>query len=326
MYPGQGFDFDTQSHLIQTSGFPSLCANWDYSPSRELTAMFYPCFEYSLLVYLILDFWATALAKQRGEIPNWFWRLSQAFFPITVFLCAQFRMIFVAIAYIDVKQHTAGFWGLQLALIMVAIHNCLFILVSGISYNWLGGRQGTKYACIAYLVCDILISCFKVAANTHIVRFGFSAQWTQTQLWEGTVAGQVVDSLWMLFNGIIPAILSFLRSRSETSLEIIIGQDRRLRNVPEPDYAIQANLWSQKEEEDQFKMNTISRVVELRKEGVPDSQIVEWFPEAEPFISNMATDGEEAVAPENPVGENPTRKGKRKSGIDAWGMTMAADA
>lgn len=72
-------------------GFKNICANWDYSPSRELTAMVYPLFEYSLLIYLILDFWTTQLANNRGELNAWFWKFSQIAFCINIVLCAQFR-------------------------------------------------------------------------------------------------------------------------------------------------------------------------------------------------------------------------------------------
>ena len=38
--PGEGFDLlDTQSHLVRAFGFNNICANWDYSPSSEITAL-----------------------------------------------------------------------------------------------------------------------------------------------------------------------------------------------------------------------------------------------------------------------------------------------
>ena len=88
---GLGFDFDLQSHLVQAFGFANICANWDYSPSREIVALFYPLFEYSLLIYLVLDFMTIALSYQRGELTKWFWTLSKIFFPIEIVLCAWFR-------------------------------------------------------------------------------------------------------------------------------------------------------------------------------------------------------------------------------------------
>lgn len=42
-----------------------------------------------------------------------------------------FRMIFVAIAYDDVRSHTAGFLCLQLALFSVIIMNVIYVLETG---------------------------------------------------------------------------------------------------------------------------------------------------------------------------------------------------
>jgi hypothetical protein len=49
--------------------FPGLqiCTNWDYSPARELTAMYYPLFEYSLLLYLVLDFLVSAISYKKDN-------------------------------------------------------------------------------------------------------------------------------------------------------------------------------------------------------------------------------------------------------------------
>eukprot|EP00485_Elphidium_margaritaceum_P003315 CAMPEP_0202693318 /NCGR_PEP_ID=MMETSP1385-20130828/7468_1 /ASSEMBLY_ACC=CAM_ASM_000861 /TAXON_ID=933848 /ORGANISM="Elphidium margaritaceum" /LENGTH=281 /DNA_ID=CAMNT_0049348979 /DNA_START=69 /DNA_END=911 /DNA_ORIENTATION=+ len=192
--PGEGFDFDSQSHLVHLFGFSNICANWDYSPSREITAMFYPLFEYSLLIYLFLDFVATTLAHKRGEIEPLFWRLSQIFFPICVFFCAQFRMIFVCLAYESAQQHTAGFLGLQIALILVAMHNGGFIWDANISYKALGGIKGTRFAVVCYVLANMIISSFKLAATIHVVRTGRGARWTlKPTMITGVVVGQIID-------------------------------------------------------------------------------------------------------------------------------------
>ena len=93
--PGLGFDFDSANHLLQQFGFSPIlvCANWDYSPVRELTAMVYPLFEYSLLIYLALDFYTIKLSYQRGESSKWFWTLTKIFFPIEIILTAWFRKL-----------------------------------------------------------------------------------------------------------------------------------------------------------------------------------------------------------------------------------------
>jgi len=221
---GEGFDLKTQSHLLMLFGFANVCTNWDYYPARELTAMVYPLFEYSLIVYIILDFVTTLLANRRGELNAWFWKFSKAAFAINLVLCAQFRMIFVCIAYEKVKQHTAGFLGLQIALILVAVQNSLFLIDTEVSYEFLGGIQKTRKAIKAYLICLLAISLVKVTATIYVVGNGVGAPWTLKDTGIGEMkVGQLVDKIWMLFNAVAPLIISYFRSKNEIPLVIEVS-------------------------------------------------------------------------------------------------------
>mmetsp|Transcript_10532 Transcript_10532/g.24964 ORF Transcript_10532/g.24964 Transcript_10532/m.24964 type:complete len:237 (-) Transcript_10532:823-1533(-) len=88
---GGGFNFTTESHLIERFGFPNICTNWDYSPAREITAIFFPLFEFSMMVYLSLDYISTRLSYNRGEVPRWYMIWNNGKYPITMILCAMFR-------------------------------------------------------------------------------------------------------------------------------------------------------------------------------------------------------------------------------------------
>jgi len=223
---GEGFDFNTQSHLIQLFGFANICANWDYSPSREMTAMFYPLFEYSLILYLCLDFLQVKLSYQRGELSEWFWTFSKIVFPINVVLCSQFRMIFVCIAYLDVQKHTAGFLGLQVALMLVAISNTLYVYDSNECLNLFGTIEKTRLAGLVYLVGDLIISSIKITATIFVVQNGYGAPWTLNPSGiPGLCVGQVVDQVWMIFNAVLPLIISYNRAKSEYPLEIAITSE-----------------------------------------------------------------------------------------------------
>jgi hypothetical protein len=227
VYLGQGFDFKTQTHLQENFGFSNICTNWDYSPARELTAMVYPVFEYPLIVYLCFDFLATALAYKRGELTEWFWKLSKITFPVCVILCSKFRMIFVCIAYENVKQHTTGFLGLQIALILVALQNSLFIWDAEIIYQQLGSDiKNTRRAILAYIIGDLIISSFKVTATIYVVLNGVGAPWTLARpaILQGKCVGQIVDLIWMVFNAIIPLFISHFRAKNEVPIEITITQ------------------------------------------------------------------------------------------------------
>jgi hypothetical protein len=230
VFLGKGFDMATQSHLMQLFGFANICANWDYSPSRELTAMVYPIFEYSLIVYLCLDFMTTYLHYKRGELTEWFWGFSKVAFPVNVILCAWFRMIFICIAYEQVSYHTAGFLGLQIALILVAVQNTLFIIDADIAYEWIGGIKNTRIAAISYLIATLCVSSVKVTATVYVVTHGEGAAWTLVPSpIPGKVMGQFVDMFWMFLNAVMPLIISYIRSKSEFPLEITF-------DIQEPKY------------------------------------------------------------------------------------------
>jgi len=232
---GEGFDIKTHSHLQELFGFSNICVNWDYSPSRELTAMVYPSFEYLLLLYLVFDFMATALAWQRGELARWFWYFSKVAFAVNLFLTAQFRMIFVCIAYENPKQHTAGFLGLQMVLVLVALQNSGFVWETKTAYSFFGGDDfitklnRTRTIMMIYLICTLAISAVKIAFTIHVVQHGFFHKDYFAMQPSGigeTKVGQVVDAIWMTFNAVIPLFLSFLRSREDEPLHITVAQEQ----------------------------------------------------------------------------------------------------
>ncbi len=178
-----------------------------------------------------MDIAATTIANKRGELEPWFWTFSKIVFPINFFLCAQFRQIFVNIAYQNVKGHTAGFLGLQIALILVAIQNTLFIYDTNTAYEVLGStnkarlRRTRTLACI-YIIGNLLISIPKVIATIYCVQHGVGAAWTMKQTFiPGMKVGQVVDRIWMLFNAVFPLLISYFRSKNEQPLKFVISQD-----------------------------------------------------------------------------------------------------
>lgn len=123
--------------------------------------MVYPAFEYSLLIYLSLDILTSAVQYKKGLVSKTFWTISKILFPIQFLLCAWFRMIFVIVAYENVQGHTAGFLGLQVALMIVAILNVYQILETKVHYSWLGGYRGTRLAASIYLALNMTVSSIK---------------------------------------------------------------------------------------------------------------------------------------------------------------------
>ena len=135
-------------------------------------------------------------------------------------------MIFVCLAYEAVQQHTAGFLGFQVALVLVAIQNTIFILDTNIVYEPLGGIKQTRWAAGMYLFCVLFISSIKITATIYVVRFGVGAPWTLTPSpIEGFVIGRMVDIVWMFFNAILPLFIAWFRSTQDEYLKIEITSE-----------------------------------------------------------------------------------------------------
>ena len=219
-----------------------ICSNWDYSPSREITAAYYPFFEYTLLIYLVADFMNVAIHWKKGWVSTRYYTVFKILFPIMIVLTAWFRLIFVMLAYTNVAGHTFGFLGLQLVLIFVACMNVWFIVEAKIEYKFLGGREGTVYVSYAYLVLNFIISFIKIYLTAYVVSGSGYPSWANTPFGSGSlVPGQIVDYIWMIFNAILPFIISFVRSRSERPLEIFVDIQPPLWAIEESEAAAKDN-------------------------------------------------------------------------------------
>jgi len=222
---GQGFDVKTENHLVDAFGFGNVCTNWDYTPAREATALYFPLFEYSLVLYIILEWVTATLSNKRGELSNLYMKFAHTLYPICIVLCAWFRMIFVLDATESVSLHTAGFLGLQFALIIVSVMNVWEILATGQSYpNW--PRATTARIAKIYLILNLLITGVKIYSTFKIVTTGKSPSFYKYQTplpgLPDYVLGQIIDNFYMLFNAIMPIYIAWIRRQSEEPLTIEI--------------------------------------------------------------------------------------------------------
>jgi hypothetical protein len=218
---GEGFDLET-SHLTELFGFTNVCVYWDYEPARQIVAMYFPLFEYSLAIYVFLDFINTMLTYKRGELPEWYWTLVKCVTPFNILLIAWFRMIFVFVAYNQPHFHSGAFLGMQIALFSVAVTNTWYVILTGQSYPTIGLSKG-KTAILAhtYLICNVAVSAVKMYSTAYIVKniHGPSYYLLPTPI-PGMCLGQVIDLFWMIFNAIIPIFVSYTRRNNEDPLTI----------------------------------------------------------------------------------------------------------
>jgi hypothetical protein len=130
-------------------------------------------------------------------------------------------MCFIVLSYEDIAGHTAGFMGLIILLIILAIQNCLYGLDCKVSYKFLGGLKGTRYVVIIYLITNLIISGCKLSSVYHVVRTGEIAPWVKQKVGPVYVI-KIVDSIWMGYNGVLPLFIAFFRAKMERGIDITI--------------------------------------------------------------------------------------------------------
>jgi len=238
---GSGFSMD-QSHLSMHFGYNNICAQWDYSPAREIIAMYFPLFEYSLVIYVALNLVAMKLSYEKGEIPEWYWNVVRIVSPICIILSIWFRMIFVGIAYESVKQHTLGFLGLQIALLCVAVFNVLYIKLTRQSYPSISlSASGASKIASIYLYVNLVISVVKIFGTIYIVSVGTGPSYFKIVV-GGQPLGFIIDIIWMIMNAILPVAIAYIRLKNEDAFTVHIiapPHEYEKRSASEPEIPVE---------------------------------------------------------------------------------------
>jgi len=243
---GEGFTFE-ESHLVQFFGFGNMCTSWDYHPAREVIAMYFPLFEYFLVMYVVSDYYNTRLSNMRGELPSWYMTIMNIVTPINIILCIWFRMIFVCIAYEQPQGHTAGFLGLQIALMSVSIMNTLYVKCTGQSYQmkcFSLSKSQTAMAANLYIFLNIAISSVKIYATIQIVVNGPYGPdfYKRPSFIPGMVVGELVDYVWLLMNGLLPVVIAYVRMSNEKPITITLAQNAPIYEGDGPQATETTNL------------------------------------------------------------------------------------
>jgi hypothetical protein len=220
--PGEGFDLETQSHLVRSFGYNNICSTWDYSPSREYTGLIYPLYEYALLLYLVLDFIQTSIYFKKGWVSESYYRAAKFLFIPMIIGCAWFRMIFVVAVYESVGGHTAGFFCMQVTFLLVALMNTWFIVDSKAEYSFLGGRKGTMIVAGTFITGILLVSPLKLYLTGYLVLNGVPSP-ISAKLIGGYTLGTLNDTVWTVLNSVCPMLLGFIRGFCEPELNIVFN-------------------------------------------------------------------------------------------------------
>jgi len=212
------------SALKASFGFNNICAYWDYSPSREATAMVYPLFEYSILVYIVADYFQRKNDYDNGLIGEGMYKTTSILLWVKIVLVAMFRMIFVCaidqnpIPFFGTEMpavvaHTLGFFAMQFALILIAFENVAYIFYTKKTLMGLSIDM-TKHLAVAYLVLLALVTVIKISWASSLFIYGTP--------WLHAPWPVICDRTWMFLAAIMPVILSYHYSLTERPMVITI--------------------------------------------------------------------------------------------------------
>ena len=233
------------SVLVKSFGFNNICVNWDYSPSREATALVYPAFEYGLLLYVVLNYLQIRNDHDNEMVGSFVFKSARVLFWFKIVLITWFRMIFVVTVTQDpipffgteispVLGHTLGFLGMQIALLLVAFENVAYAFYTHQSMFGLPPRW-TKVGAVTYLFLLTLITCFKL--SWAITLFATGTPWAT-----GTMA-RTVDRAWMALVAVMPMIFAIYQMRTEPELVVTVVNRPKVRNAEsteEKDHEVQS--------------------------------------------------------------------------------------
>jgi len=214
---GNPVDLD-HSLLVQTFGFNNICVEWDYTPSRQITALFYPMFEYSFAGFLVLSYFYVKKCYLMHEIPKWLWRFEQITFPIKLVLGAWFRMIFVYSVEESVVGHTLGFLGLQVVLVLVALENVLLANARKEDYFRIG-RKATQVLTWTYFFILLPATLLKLIVD---ISFLMKKPIVNIQDPIQVIFVHSLDKIWMIFAAVLPFFFAIYQYKTEPHLKVRI--------------------------------------------------------------------------------------------------------
>ena len=144
-------------------------------------------------------------------------------------------MVFIWTAYENFGQHCMTFFGLQVAMFLIALQNSLQAYNADIAYpfcDWMGGGvdnriRNTKRGVVLYmlLLTSVSLSYFYLCAEGLVMH-----RTNPTLLMEvvgNVTVGMILDKAWLFLNMFVPLVIAYNRSKHDYPLDITFGQNVR---------------------------------------------------------------------------------------------------
>jgi len=123
-------------------------------------------------------------------------------------------MIFIIAVYDNPTGHTLGFFGMQIALCLIALTNTLYVIETKRTF----GKctiAGTAILGWLYFLILLFLTAFKMTWGSSVLMYGEEGAITDNSTLTSTV-----DTIWMIFAAFLPLPLSFWEARGEPPLQI----------------------------------------------------------------------------------------------------------
>jgi len=190
--------------------------------------MVYPIFEYSLIAYIVAGYFQIKNDFDNNKVPAGIMTSAKYLFWVKMILVAWFRMIFVIAITQDpipffgteisaVAGHTLGFFGLQFALVLIAVENVCYIYYME-KTMWFMSSKVMKVMAVIYLVLLSILTGMKISWASTIFIYG--KPWI-TGAWP-----HLFDRAWLFLAAFLPLVFSWHGMRTEPYLVL------RLSNEP----------------------------------------------------------------------------------------------
>eukprot|EP00573_Skeletonema_grethae_P001703 CAMPEP_0201687706 /NCGR_PEP_ID=MMETSP0578-20130828/1643_1 /ASSEMBLY_ACC=CAM_ASM_000663 /TAXON_ID=267565 /ORGANISM="Skeletonema grethea, Strain CCMP 1804" /LENGTH=236 /DNA_ID=CAMNT_0048171877 /DNA_START=194 /DNA_END=904 /DNA_ORIENTATION=+ len=212
--------------LIAVFGTNNPCIYWDYEPSTQLTALIYPIFELSLVLYLVMSHFQIKNDMLNGIFPADKETLMTVLFWLKLVLVAWFRMIFVCKVTDDdltigsltigaVTAHTIGFLGLQVGLVFIAFENVIYLTYRKQSF-WCFSRETTVKLAYLYLVLLTTFTVIKMFWTIRALSIGIPNTLIPFPVSEFT------NKAWLLFAAVLPIFFALEQMKKDPPMVVTL--------------------------------------------------------------------------------------------------------
>lgn len=205
-------DVPTPNPLEKTFGYSNICLYFDYDPPRIVAAMYYPIVEYSMVMYIVLNWMSVRrvfdMTKKNERMA---YRAFSIMSAIEIIFIAWFRMVFVIRAFVNLTGHTLPFIGLQITLCMISVQNCIFyyflhdgeIDYSDL-YHW-GSQKVLGILAYVYTGFLVAVTLAKIVLTGSVLDgHPVMTIGTPTQ----KAVGSFFDTAWVILAAVIPLLIS----------------------------------------------------------------------------------------------------------------------